>query len=158
MTEIEKDINFLTKEGKKDLQKEYRDLVEVERPKVIEELSEARAQGDLSENAEFDAAREKQGQIENRIREIEAILESSKVISQKTKTNVARIGSALKLQDQRTKNTKEFTIVGSQESNPFEGKISNESPLAQAILGHKKGDIVIVEVENKFKVKIVDIK
>ncbi|MCP4337221.1 MAG: transcription elongation factor GreA [Mycoplasma sp.] len=154
----EKQLNILTKDGKNELKKEYKNLLEIERPKVIEELAEARAQGDLSENAEFDAAREKQGQIEDRIRQIESILENSKVISQQKKTDIIRIGSTFKLQDQRTLNIKEFMIVGSQESNPFEGKISNESPLAESVLGKAKGDVITVDVKSKFKVKIMDIK
>ncbi len=153
----EQQINILTKEGKKDLQKEYKQLVEVERPKIIEELAESRAQGDLSENAEFDAARERQAQVEDRIRSIEAILDNSKVIYQQNKKDIIRIGSKFDLQDQRTKNTIELMIVGSQEADPFEGKISNESPLAEAVLGAAQDDIVTVEVEDKFKVKIIKI-
>ncbi|CAM9093619.1 transcription elongation factor GreA [Mycoplasma marinum] len=154
---MEKNLHMLTKEGKAKLEEEIKLLVEIERPKVIEELAEARAQGDLSENAEFDAAREKQGQIEDRIRQIEAILENSEIIKSNSKTDKVRIGSEVELQDQRTKNIKAFSIVGRQEANPFVGKISNESPLAKAILGSSKGDIVNVEVEEKYKVKIVSI-
>ena len=154
---MEKNLNMLTKEGKAKLQDEIKRLVEVERPKVIAELAEARAQGDLSENAEFDAAREKQGQIEDRIREIESILENSKLIKASSKKDMVRIGSQVELEDQRTKNTKTVKIVGRQEANPFEGKVSNESPLAKAVLGTSKGDIVTVEVENKYKVKVVSI-
>ncbi len=154
---MEKNINILTKEGKAKLKEEIKILVEIERPKVIRELAEARAQGDLSENAEFDAARERQGIIEDRIRQIEAILENSKIIRTQFKTDKVRIGSVVKLQDQRTKHTKSFTIVGRQEANPFAGMISNESPLAKAILGTSKGDIVHVEVENKYKVKVMSI-
>ncbi len=154
---MEKNLNMLTKEGKAKLQEEIKRLVEVERPKVIAELAEARAQGDLSENAEFDAAREKQGQIEDRIREIESILENSKIIKASSKKDMVRIGSQVELEDQRTKNTKTVKIVGRQEANPFEGKVSNESPLAKAVLGTSKGDIVTVEVENKYKVKVVSI-
>ncbi|NQZ29051.1 MAG: transcription elongation factor GreA [Mycoplasmatales bacterium] len=154
---MEKNLNMLTKEGKAKLQEEIKSLVEIERPKVIAELAEARAQGDLSENAEFDAAREKQGQIEDRIREIESILENSKLIKASSKKDMVRIGSQVELEDQRTKNTKVVKIVGRQEANPFEGKVSNESPLAKAVLGTSKGDIVTVEVENKYKVKVVSI-
>ncbi len=154
---MEKNLNMLTKEGKAKLQDELKRLVEIERPKVITELAEARAQGDLSENAEFDAAREKQGQIEDRIREIESILENSKLIRTSSKKDMVRIGSQVELEDQRTKNKKTVKIVGRQEANPFEGKVSNESPLAKAVLGTSKGDIVTVEVENKYKVKVVSI-
>ncbi len=154
---MEKNLNMLTKEGKAKLQDEIKRLVETERPKVIAELAEARAQGDLSENAEFDAAREKQGQIEDRIREIESILENSKLIRTSSKKDMVRIGSQVELEDQRTNNKKTVKIVGRQEANPFEGKVSNESPLAKAVLGTSKGDIVTVEVENKYKVKVVSI-
>ncbi|TCG10677.1 transcription elongation factor GreA [Mycoplasma todarodis] len=154
---MEKNLNMLTKEGKAKLQDEIKRLVEVERPKVIAELAEARAQGDLSENAEFDAAREKQGQIEDRIREIESILEHSKLIRTSSKKDMVRIGSQVELEDQRTNNKRIVKIVGRQEANPFEGKVSNESPLAKAVLGTSKGDVVTVEVENKYRVKVVSI-
>ncbi len=154
---MEKNLNILTKEGKVKLQEELKRLVESERPKVITELAEARAQGDLSENAEFDAAREKQGQIEDRIREIESILENSKLIRTSSKKDMVRIGSQVEIEDQRTKNKKIVKIVGRQEANPFEGKVSNESPLAKALLGSSKGDVVVVEVEKKYKVKVVSI-
>ncbi len=153
----DKKMNILTKEGKLKLQEEMKELIEVQRPSVIEELAEARAQGDLSENAEFDAAREKQGKVEDRIREIEAILENSKLITSK-KSDKVEIGSQVEIEDQRTNTKKVLHIVGRQEANPFENKISNESPLAEAILGGSKGDEVVVEVNKKYKVKITKIK
>ena len=121
--------NLLTKEGKAILKKELKTLVEIERIKVIADIKEARARGDLSENAEFDAAREKQGQIEGRISEIEIILKNSKIVNTtaENKTGKVRIGSKVTIQKLKDLTKAEYTIVGSLETNPFEKKISNES-------------------------------
>ena len=150
--------NILTKEGFKNLKAEMKTLIEIERPKVISEIKEARAQGDLSENAEFDAARQKQGEIEDRIKEIEAILENAKVLTATNNSNKVRVGSVVTVQELK-KDTKEtYTIVGTLEADPFEGMISNKSPLAMALLGFEKGDVVKVYAKAKYDVKIVSIK
>ncbi|MCK5946055.1 MAG: transcription elongation factor GreA [Mycoplasmataceae bacterium] len=153
--ELEK--NLLTKEGKKELNVELKNLIDVERPQVIADIKEARERGDLSENAEFDAARDKQGQIEGRINEIKAILENSKVVT-KVKSSKVRVGSTVKIQNMKTNKTMEYAIVGSLEADPMAGKISNESPVAVAILGQEKGATVQVQVAKKYKIKIVEIK
>ena len=150
--------NILTKEGFKNLKAEMKTLIEIERPKVISEIKEARAQGDLSENAEFDAARQKQGEIEDRIKEIEGILENAKVLTATNNSNKVRVGSVVTVQELK-KDTKEtYTIVGTLEADPFEGMISNKSPLAMALLGFEKGDVVKVYAKTKYDVKIVSIK
>jgi len=149
--------NIITKEGLAELKAEMKNLIEVERPKVIEDIADARAQGDLSENAEFDAAREKQGQIEDRIREIEAIIENSKVSSSSSKSDKVRIGSKVKIVYLDNKVEEEYTIVGTLEVDPFKSLISNVSPLGKALMGKTKGDEVSFTLSDKNS-KRVDIK
>ena len=161
---MEKELNIITKEGLKELQDELRRLVEVERPQVIQDIKDARNQGDLSENAEFDAAREKQGIIEDRISEIEAIIENSKVATTGGKSTKVRIGSEVTVVTMDAKKEEDtYTIVGTLEANPFENKISNVSPLGTALLNQEVGDEVQVSIETKtsikkFTVKITKIK
>ena len=129
---------FLTQEGLDEIKKELEELKMVKRPEVIEALKEARAQGDLSENAEYDAARSEQAIVESRIKELEAMVENVKVI-EKTNTDVVSIGSNVIIEYIDDNEKEEYSIVGSKEADPFSNKISNESPIAQAILGQKKG-------------------
>ena len=153
-----KDDLILTKEGKKLIEKELKRLVTIERPEVIQEIKTAREQGDLSENAEFDAAREKQGKIEDRISEIENILANSKIIKVHKDEKVVYIGSKVKLLFNNSKVEQEYTIVGSIEANPLKGKISNISPVALAILGKTVGETVLIDkIVKQQKVKIVGI-
>ena len=155
--ENNKNQNILTKEGLKELRNELNDLIQVQRPRVIEEIKEARSQGDLSENAEFDAAREKQGQIEDRISEIEAIIQNSQVLSTTTSKRNVRIGSTVTIENISTKSQETYTIVGTLEADPFSGKVSNQSPIAMAILGLKEGEIATVKAPSKYQVKVVKI-
>ena len=148
----------LTKEGVSKLEAEYRQLLDVERPNVTKELVEARALGDLSENADYDAAREAQGRIEARIQEIEAILGNYELIKEKSTTKSVQIGSYVTVKMIDFDETDKYEIVGVIEANPLENKISNESPLAKAILGHKIGEIVEVEVAKPYKVEILAIE
>ncbi len=148
--------NILTREGLQNLKKEQKNLIEVERPKVIQEIKEARAQGDLSENAEFDAARQKQGIIEDRIQDIDSILENTKLVS-KTATDKVRIGSKVTIQELKKDKKEVYTIVGSLEADPFSFKISNESELAKALLGQEKGAVVKVMATKKYDVKVIKI-
>ena len=153
-----KDNLILTKEGKKVIENELNKLVTVERPLVIQEIKTAREQGDLSENAEFDAAREKQGKIEDRISEIENILANSKIIKIIKNEKVVYIGSKVKLLFNNSKVEQEYTIVGSIEANPLKGKISNISPVALAILGKTVGETVLIDkIVKQQKVKIISI-
>lgn len=146
---------FLTQEGLNEIKKELEELKMVKRPEVIEALKEARAQGDLSENAEYDAARTEQAVVESRIKELEAMVENAKVI-EKTTGDVVSIGSNVTIEYVDDNEKEEYSIVGSKEADPFSNKISNESPIAQAILGHKKGTVVSVDSPNgKYDVKIV---
>ena len=146
---------FLTQEGLDEIKKELEELKLVKRPEVIEALKEARAQGDLSENAEYDAARNEQAVVESRIKELEAMVENAKVI-EKTNSDVVSIGSNVTLEYVEDNEKEEYSIVGSKEADPFSNKISNESPIAQAILGKRKGATVSVDSPNgKYDVKII---
>lgn len=151
---------LLTKEGLEQLQNELKQLKEVERIKVIEELKDARAQGDLSENADYDAARNKQAQVESRIAEIEKILANVEIIEAQSKKGkvVVHLASTVTILDMDSKKEATYKIVGSVEANPLKGQISNESPLAQALLSHGKGEVVTVKVKKPYDVEILDIK
>lgn len=148
---------YLTKTGLEEMQKELEYLKLEKRPEVINALKDARALGDLSENAEYDAARTEQAIVEGKIQELEAMIENAIVISD-VKRDVVAIGSKVKLEYVEDKEIEEYTIVGSKEADPFQNKISNESPIAKAIIGLKVGEIVSVESPNgKYDVKIVEI-
>lgn len=147
----------LTEEGLKKYQEELQNLKEVERVKNIQDLKDARAQGDLSENADYDAARDRQREIEERIKELEIIIKNTEIITENGHTSNLGKTCTVKYLDEEEKD--DFTIVGSLESDPMNGKISNESPLGSAILHAKVGDVVTVKTEsNEFKVKLVAIK
>ncbi len=148
---------LLTKEKIQELQQELKKLIEKDRVEVIQEIKDARAQGDLSENAEFDSAREKQGVIEDRIIELEDLLENSDILTKQSSNSMVSIGSTVEIQRDKSIQTEKFTIVTTYETNPFENKISNQSPLAIALMGSKKGDVVIVEAPDKYEVKIINI-
>jgi len=148
----------LTKEGVAKLEAEYRHLLDVERPAITKELVEARALGDLSENADYDAAREGQARIESRIKEIEAILSNYELIKEKVSTKTVQVGSFVTVKMIDFDEEEKYEIVGVIEANPLENKISNEAPLAKAILGHKIGEVVEVEVAKPYKVEIVAIE
>ena len=151
-----KDV-FVTAEGLEEMKAELDNLINVKRPEVINALKEARALGDLSENAEYDAARNEQAIVEGKIKELEVLIENAKVISEVSK-DVINVGSKVKLQYIEDDETEEYTIVGSKEADPFANKISNESPIAKAIIGKKAGEVVTVDSPNgKYSVKIVEI-
>lgn len=148
---------YLTQEGLEELKKELDDLILVKRPEVINALKDARAQGDLSENAEYDAARTEQAVVESRIKDLEAMIEKAVVIT-KVDTDVVSIGSKVTIEYIDDDDTEEYSIVGSQEADPFTNKISNESPIAKAIMGLKVGAVVSVDSPNgKYDVKIIAI-
>lgn len=148
----------LTKEGEEKLQKEYRHLIDIDRPEVIEQLTVARAQGDLSENADYDAARNRQAEIEARIKEIENILANAKIIDGASKSGkVVSLGSTVEVKDLSDNTTATYTIVGTVEANPIKGLISNVSPLGHAIVGKRVGDECVVRVAQEYKVLILKI-
>ena len=147
---------LMTPEGYLALEQELNDLKENQRPNVIQAIKEARAQGDLSENAEYDTAKNEQGRIEARIKEIEYELEHSEI--QEGSKDVVSIGSKVTIKYIDDKETEEYKMVGSLEADPFENKISNESPIGHAIFGHQVGETVEVESpEGSYKIKITKI-
>ena len=139
---------FLTSEGYLELENELHYLKTEKRKEVTQTLKEARALGDLSENSEYDQAREDQSNLEKRIVEIEYTLEHATVIDEAKDDGTVGIGCQVELKYEDDDDTESYKIVGSQEADPFESKISNESPIAQALLEHKVGDIVTVESPN----------
>lgn len=153
----------LTKEGKKQLEEEYRELIEVTRDEVKRQLAEARAQGDLSENADYDAARNRQAQVEARIKEIEDILANAEVVDEskgkKSATNKVVFGNVVTVRFLATGKEETYMIVGTVESNPFEHKISVDSPLGSALLGKSVGEILEIKVKDRepYQVEIVKI-
>lgn len=148
---------FMTENGLEEIKKELDYLKLEKRPEVITALQEARALGDLSENAEYDAARNEQAQVEAKIKELEVLIENAKII-EKVETDRVQIGAKVKLEYVSDNDIDEYTIVGSKEADPFSNKISNESPIAKAIIGLKVGDVVSVDSPNgKYDVKIVAI-
>lgn len=151
---------ILTAEGLKKLEDELEDLKVVRRKEVAAKIKEARGQGDLSENAEYDAAKEEQAEIEARIVTIENMLRNAQVIDEENKnTGLVSLGSKIKVYDEEFEEEEVYTLVGSAEADPFEGKISNESPIGAALIGHAVGDTVSVETPNGVSsIKILDIQ
>jgi len=150
---------LLTKKGMEDLQNELRQLKEVERAAVVQELKDARAQGDLSENAEYDNARNKQAKIEGRIMEIEAMISNARIINEKEGgVKVVRLGATVEILNHKTGQKQKYTIVGSVEADPKNHKISNESALAKAILNHGQNERVLVKAANPYEVTITNIQ
>lgn len=149
---------YLTQEGFDELKAELDDLINVQRPENIEALKEARALGDLSENADYDAAKNDQALIESKIKKIEKMLENVEIIKEKA-TGKVGLGNTVEIMYVDDKDKDVYKIVGSQEADPFMSKISNESPIARAIMSKKVGDIVEVDSPNgKYKIQITEIK
>ena len=148
---------YLTNEGFLEIEEELNNLREVKRPAIIKALKDARALGDLSENADYDAARNEQAQIEGRIVELEKILEIAELIEKKDTDSVG-LGTTVKIKYLEDDDVEDYRIVGSKEADPSEDKISNESPLAKAIMGAKAGEVRSVESPNgKYDVEILEI-
>ena len=142
----ERDV-FLTLEGLKKLEKELDELKTVKRREIADRIKQALAFGDISENSEYDQAKNEQGQLEERIAKLEMILRNAKLIDDEDiSTDIVSIGSKVIVKDLEYDEEMEYTIVGSAEANPYEGKISNESPVGKALLGKKKEEIVEVRV------------
>ena len=154
---VSKQKILLSRESIQELEAELKYLIEVVRPEIIQEIKDARAQGDLSENAEYDAARERQVQVEDKIRELEAMLENVQELKNQQK-DIINIGTTVKIKFLTTGTEEVFSIVSSFESDPFENKISTQSPLATAIIGKSKGDVVLVDAPQKYEVEILEIK
>ena len=139
------DEKFLvTKEGLDELLKEQDNLIHVVRDEVIRELQEARAQGDLSENADYDAARDRQARVEARIRDLEAMIANAEIISEDKKAATKKtvsLGSTVTILDMSTNEEETYNIVGSIEADPLNGKLSNITPLATSLIDHKIRDV-----------------
>ena len=149
---------YVTEQGLEDMKKELEYLKMEKRPAVIQALKEARALGDLSENAEYDAARNEQSDTENRIVTLEKQIEKAIVIKNTGKDEVG-VGNTVEIEYVDDNEKEKYTIVGIKEADPFENKISNESPIAKAILGAKLGDTRAVSSPNgEYQVKVTCIE
>lgn len=145
---MEEKKNLLTYAGLRKLEQELQDLKVVRRKEVAQKIKEAREQGDLSENAEYDAAKDEQRDIEARIEEIEKILKNAEVVVEdEVDLDKINVGCRVKLFDFEYDEELEYKIVGSTEANSLQGKISNESPVGRALLGSKVGDVVSVDTQ-----------
>ncbi|MGL4951860.1 MAG: transcription elongation factor GreA [Mycoplasma sp.] len=149
---------LLTKESFNELQNELNLLIGTKRPEIIKQIQEAREQGDLSENADYDAAKDKQTEIEKRISEIQDILEHCEIDKGVDKKGEVSVYNFVKYIDESDKTENVVQIVGSIESDPDNHKISNESPLAKALLGRKEGETIEIKgIENHYQVTILKI-
>ena len=151
---------YLTEEGLAELRKEYEELSKVRRPEVLERLSDARNQGDLSENAEYTAAKDELSFLDGRIDELEELLKQATIIKEEDKKvdgkDVVSLGSTVTVHIDGEK--EEFTVVGEWEADPTEKKISNESPLGKALMGKTVGDMLEVEAPaGTLKYKVVSV-
>ena len=157
---MEEKKNLLTYAGLKKLEEELHDLKVVKRKEVAEKIKEAREQGDLSENAEYDAAKDEQRDIEARIEEIEKILKNAEVVVEdEVDLDRISVGCKVKVHDYDFEEDMELKIVGSTEANSLEGKISNESPVGKPLIGAHTGDIVEVEMPaGIMKYKVLEIQ
>jgi len=155
---MEKKTVYLTQEGYEELKRELDELINIKRPLNIKAIKEARALGDLSENAEYDAARNEQAELEGRIQKLEQVLENVSIIENVDNSKVS-IGNTVAIKYVDDGEEDEYQIVGSQEADPFQSKISNESPIAKALLNKKVGDIVDVDSPNGvYQIEITAIK
>lgn len=152
--------NILTYGGLKKLEDELQDLKVVRRKEVAQKIKEAREQGDLSENAEYDAAKDEQRDIEARIEELEKILKNAEVVDEEEiDIDKINVGCQVRILDIEYDEELEYKVVGSTEANSLTGKISNESPVGKAILGAKVGDVVTVETPaGDLQYKILEIQ
>lgn len=148
---------MVTAEGYLDLENELNELKNVRRPQIIQAIKEARALGDLSENADYDAARDEQAQVESRIKELEYKIEHCEIIENKKKSNVSLGSKVVIAYDDGEE--EEYMIVGSLEADPFNNRISNESPIGIAVMGKKQGEIAtVVSPNGSYDVTIKEIR
>ena len=157
---MEEKKNILTYEGLKKYEDELHELKVVKRKEVAQKIKEAREQGDLSENAEYDAAKDEQRDIETRIEELEKILKNVEVVAEEDVTSDRiKIGCTVRIQDVEEGFEEEYSIVGSTEANSLENKISNESPVGKALIGKAVGEeAVVMTPAGEFKYKVLEIR
>lgn len=150
----------MTKEGLEKLEQELDNLKLVKRPEVIERIKIARSYGDLLENSEYEAAKDEQAFIEGRISTVETMIRYAEIVDNANiDKNEVALGKAVVFQEVGDDEEEEYEIVGTAEADPFSGKISNESPIAQALIGRKVGDVVKIPLPmGEIEVKIVDVK
>ena len=147
---------MVTAEGYLDLENELNELKNERRPQIIQAIKEARALGDLSENADYDAARDEQAQVESRIKELEYKIEHCEIIENKKKSNVSLGSKVVIAYDDGEE--EEYMIVGSLESDPLNGKISNESPVGEKLLKARTGDRILITTDSSsFYIKVLSI-
>jgi transcription elongation factor GreA len=148
----------MTREGKEKLEQELEYLKTVKRKEVVERIKIARSFGDLSENSEYDSAKEEQAFVEGRVTTLENMIRNAKIIEGEADTSQVSLGRTVTFTELPNGDEETYTIVGSAEADPFEGKISNDSPIAKSLLGHKVDDEVIVQTPGgEMLVKIVKI-
>ncbi len=157
---MEEKKNILTYEGLKKYEDELHELKVVKRKEVAQKIKEAREQGDLSENAEYDAAKDEQRDIETRIEELEKILKNVEVVAEEDVTSDRiNIGCTVRIQDVEEGFEEEYSIVGSTEANSLENKISNESPVGKSLIGAAVGDeVAVMTPAGEFKYKVLEIR
>jgi transcription elongation factor GreA len=155
-TRVNSNTNYITKDGLDKLRAELDEMLAVRRPEIAQRIHDAKEHGDLSENAEYEDAKNEQAFVEGRIQTLEALIKNATIIDENHSTDHVQIGSTVAVESPDGKET--FTIVGSTEAKPAEGKISNESPVGRALLGKKKGEKVVVKVPaGDFTYKILSI-
>ncbi|HSM56747.1 MAG TPA: transcription elongation factor GreA [Candidatus Sulfomarinibacteraceae bacterium] len=155
----DQNVVYMTKEGLQKIKEELEHLITVKRPELSERLQEAIAQGDLSENADYDYAKQEQAFLEGRIQELEDAIRRAKVIEDNGPTNAVRVGSTVTIAENGYDEVEKYRIVGAQEADPTNGYISNESPIGQALLGARVGEVVTVETPAgglELEVKAID--
>ena len=152
-------VSYLTKEGLKNLKQEIEHLIRVERPSISNQIGEARDKGDLSENAEYDAAKEAQGMLEMKIAKLQETLRNARVIDEsQLDASTVQILTKVKLKNLKTNSVMEYMLVAETEANLKAGKISIETPIAKGLLGKKKGDLAKIKVPNGvLELEIIDI-
>lgn len=151
----------ITAEGLQKLEEELAQRKSVIREEILERIKEARAQGDLSENSEYDQAKEDQGKNESRIVELEQMIKTAVIIdtSASSKEGKVSLGCTVVLKDMETDEEETYTLVGTTEADPFDNKLSNESPVGKAVIGKKIGDVVVaVTPAGELSYKILEVK
>ncbi|HSH52345.1 MAG TPA: transcription elongation factor GreA [Bacteroidales bacterium] len=152
-------VSYVTEQGLEKLKKELEHLESVERPKISQQIAEARDKGDLSENAEYDAAKEAQGMLEMKISKLKDTIANSRVLDQsKLNTSSVQILNKVKIKNKKNNAVMEYTIVSESEANLKEGKISINTPIAKGLLGKKVGDVTEIQVpKGKMEFEVIDI-
>jgi len=153
------EVNYMTEEGLKKLKEEIKQLVSIERPKISQQIGEARDKGDLSENAEYDAAKEAQGLLEMKISKLQDLLRGARIIDEsKINTDEVQMLNTVKIKNLKFNKVFTYTIVPVSETNIKAGKIAVGTPIAQGLIGKKKGDIVKIKIPSgEMEVEILDI-